>query len=213
VSPGLSLSGTALATSYVSKWVPVSLSLQTDVTVSSRVSSALKLQRFETTEGVQAIRSHITVNRAAAELFSQTTDRLSMAGSAESDWYSDNNSKMTLASFFTYKVLMESPSITLLANYAYQNSRIVYATSIPYWTPHQLSTTSLGISATQDLFEWFTIDAAYLRTLQAGVFSDNVRGRLTLRPSQFSQFFVEYEKLGSTVYSQNAFRAVLQYRY
>jgi hypothetical protein len=58
-----------------------------------------------------------------------------------------------------------------------------------------------------------TVEGAYLYTLQAGVFSNNVRGRITLKPSTFSQVLVEYEKLGSTVYSQNTFRAVLQYRY
>jgi hypothetical protein len=101
----------------------------------------------------------------------------------------------------------------MLANYAYQDTRVIYRTSIPYWTPSKLSTSSVGIDAAQDLSALITVEAAYLHTLQAGVFSSNVRGRITLRPSTFSQFVVEYEKLGSTIYSQNTVRAILQYRY
>ena len=213
VAQGLTVAGSVLATSYESRWTPVSLSLQVDDALSSRVNSSLKLQRFESTEGVQAIRTNIYVNKLAGELFYQTTDRLSVSGAGELDSYSDDNTKTTVASFVTYKVQLGAPLIMLLANYAYQNSRFVYRTSIPYWTPSRLSTSSVGIDATQDLFEGVTVEAAYLHTLQAGVFSSNVRGRINIRPSTFSQFAVEYEKLGSTVYSQNTFRAVLQYRY
>jgi len=213
VKPGFSLSASVLATSYASTWTPLSLSLQIDNVLTSRINSSLKLQRFETTEGVQAIRTRIYVNRVAGEMFYQTTDRLSISGAAEVNSFSDNNTKTTAAGFTTYKLRLEAPLIMLLANYAYQDSRVIYRTSIPYWTPSQLSTTSLGIDAAQDLTEWVTVEGAYLYTLQAGVFSNNVRGRITLKPSTFSQVLVEYEKLGSTVYSQNTFRAVLQYRY
>ncbi|MCX6134843.1 MAG: DUF2194 domain-containing protein [Ignavibacteriales bacterium] len=210
---GMSLSGSVIATSYESNWTPVSLSLQVDNVLTPRVTTALKLQRFETTEGVQAIRTRIYVSRVAGELFYQTTDRLSISGAAEVNSYSDDNTKTTVASFMTYKVRLGAPSITLLANYAYQDTRVIYRTSIPYWTPSLLSTTSTGVNVVQDLFAGLTVEAAYLHTLQAGVFSSNVRGRITLRPSMFSQIVVEYERLGSTVYSQNTVRAVLQYRY
>jgi hypothetical protein len=173
----------------------------------------LKLQRFETTEGVQAIKTKIYDIRVEGELFYQTTDRLSVSGAAELNSYSDDNSKTTAASFLTYKLRLGAPLITLLANYAYQDSRVIYRNSIPYWTPSQLSTSSMGIDVTQELFGGMTVEAAYLHTLQAGVFSSNVRGRIIVNPSMFSQILVEYEKLGSTVYSQNTLRAIIQVRY
>ncbi len=213
VEQGLSISGSALATSYASHWTPLSLSLQVDDVLGSRVNSSLKLQRFETTEGVEAIKMRIYVSRLAGELFYQTTDRLSISGAAELNSYSNDNTKSTVASFLTYKLRLGAPSIMMLANYAYQDSRVIYRNSIPYWTPSQLSTTSIGIDAAQELFEVVTVEGAYLHTLQAGVFSSNVRGRISLKSSMFSQILLEYQKLGSTVYSQNTLRAVLQYRY
>ncbi len=213
VAHGISLTGSMLATSYASNWIPVSLSLQIDNVLTSRVNSVLRIQRFETTEGVQAIRTRIYVSRVEGELFYQTTERLSVSGMGEVNSYSDDNTKTTIAGFATYKLRLGAPLIMVLANYAYQDTRLIYRTSIPYWTPSKLSTSSIGIDAAQDLLEGVSIEAAYLHTLQAGVFSSNVRGRITLKPSSFAQMLIEYEKLGSTVYSQNTLRAILQYRY
>jgi hypothetical protein len=100
-----------------------------------------------------------------------------------------------------------------LANYAYQDSKVIYRSSVPYWTPSKLSTSSFGVDAAEGLFETVTIDAAYLNTLQAGVFSSNVRAQISWRPTPFAEVSVYYEKLGSRVYSQNTLRAVFQYRY
>jgi cytochrome c-type biogenesis protein CcmH/NrfG len=209
----MSLSTVLLATSYTSGWIPVSLVLQVNGTLTPRLYSAVKLKRSETTEGVQAVKSKIFLNSAGGELYFQTTNRLSFSGSAEADFYSDDNTKLTLASFSTYKLMLGNPTIALLANYAYQDSKVIYPSSVPYWTPSKLSTTSFGIDVTAGLFESVSIEAAYLNTLQAGVFSSNVRAQISLHPSAFSEVLIYYEKLGSKVYSQNTLRAIIQYRY
>jgi predicted Zn-dependent protease len=213
VGQHMALSAFVLATSYTSGWVPLSLGLQANNTLTPQLYSTLKLRRTETTEGVQAVKSKILLNSATGELFFQTTERLSLSGMAEGDFYSDNNSKMTVAGFSTYKLIVGTPTITLLANYAYQDSKVIYPSSIPYWTPSKLSTTSIGTDVTVGLFESLSIEAAYLNTLQAGVFSNNVRAQITWHPTMFSEVSLYYEKLGSKVYSQNTFRAVIQYRY
>ncbi|HTY38735.1 MAG TPA: DUF2194 domain-containing protein [Bacteroidota bacterium] len=212
-SRSTTFSGTILATTYDSKWTPLSVSLQMDNALSPRVSSSIHLQRFETTEGVQAITNQIYVNKVAAEVYYQTTERFSISAAGDVESYSDDNNKSTAATFLTYKIRLGAPLVMLLANYAYQDSKNIYRTSVPYWTPSRLSTSSVGIDLSQSIFESVSAEAAYLHTLQAGVFSGNVRARLTVLPSMFSQIALEYEKLGSTVYSQNTFRAILQYRY
>jgi len=213
VNENMSLSTRLLATSYTSHWMPLSFLLQLNNTLTSQLYSTLRFKRSETTEGVQAITSEIYLNNATGELYFQATNRLSISGSAEADFYSDNNTKTTLAGFSTYRLTLGAPSITLLANYAYQDSKVIYPTSIPYWTPLKLSTSSFGLEASEGLFGTVTVDAAYLSTLQAGVFSNNVRAQIVWHPTAFSELQVYYEKLGSKVYSQNTLRAVLQYRY
>ena len=213
LNPQMTLSATILATSYETGWVPLSIALQANNSITPQLYSTLKLKRTETTEGVQAIKSEIMFNSATWELYFQTTDRLSISGSAESDFYSDNNTKMTLAGFSTYRITLGAPAITILANYAYQDSKVIYPSSVPYWTPSKLSTSSFGLEAAEGILESVTIDAAYLNTLQAGVFSSNVRAQITWRPTLFSEVSLYYEKLGSRVYSQNTLRAVIQYRY
>ncbi len=213
VNQKMYLSALALATSYSSGWVPLSLALQINNTITPQLYSTLRLKRSETTEGVQAITTKIVLNSIAAELYFQTTERLSTSGLAQTDIYSDHNNKITIAGFSTYKVILGPPTIMLMANYAYQDSKVIYPNSVPYWTPSNLSTTSFGIDVSEGLFGSVTIDAAYLNTLQAGVFSNNVRAQITWHPTMFSEVGLYYEKLGSKVYSQNTLRAVIQYRY
>jgi hypothetical protein len=181
--------------------------------LTASLNSSLKLQRFETTEGVQAIRTRIYVNKVAGEMYFQATDRLSLSGAAEGDQYSNDNNKVTVACFSTYKLLLKAPHLTFLANYAYQDSKVIYANSIPYWTPSKLSTSSVGMDASQEFMPGLVVEAAYLQTLQAGVLSSNVRFQCTINPIPFSEILLSYEKLGSKVYSQNTFKGLVQFRF
>ena len=213
VSRTWSLTGSVLGTSYASGWTPLSASIQAEGALLPGLSSSVRARRFETTEGVQAINTRIMVNQAAADAYWQATERFSLSGTAEGDSYSDDNTKETFAAFSTLKVISADPGLMLLGNYAYQDSKIIYPSSTPYWTPSKLSTSSVGVDFLEDVSAWLRVEAAYLSALQAGVFSNNVRLTVTLKPSRMTEISFGYEKLGSAVYNQETMRVVAQIRY
>ncbi len=203
----------ALATRYDSDWVPITAKAALEHTFGERVSVALRIERSETVEGIQAIRSKIYTTSARGELYVQATDRWSVSGLAEFESYTDDNLRSTGEILSAYKLVLRQPQITLQASSIYQDTKRIYPSSQPYWTPSGLMTTSVSVTLSSTLFGWFTPEIAEGGTVQGGVFSNTFGAKAALQLSQFLQLTIDYGKVGSTVYRQNVARASVSYRY
>ncbi|HLP16105.1 MAG TPA: DUF2194 domain-containing protein [Bacteroidota bacterium] len=203
----------ALATRYDSNWTPITMGAKLEHSFTDRFSGSISLERSETVEGIQAIRRNMYTTSARGELFLQATDRWSIGTMAEFESYTDNNLRSTGAILSTYKIVLRQPQIALQASSIYQDTKLIYLTSEPYWTPRELFTNSIGASLSYTFFDVFTPEISETGTVQGGVFSNNVGAKVVIQLSQFLQLTAEYGKLGSSVYRQTVARAGLSYRY
>jgi predicted Zn-dependent protease len=203
----------ALATSYDSNWVPITAKASLEHTFGERVSVALKVERSETVEGIQAIRNRLYTTTARGEFFCQATDRWSVSGLGEVESYTDDNLRSTGEVLTTYKIVMRQPQLTLQASSVYQDTKKIYQSSEPYWTPSRLFTNSAGMTISYAFFGWFTPEFTEGGTDQGGVFSNNFGAKATIQFSPFLQLVVDYGQVGSSVYRQNVARAALNFRY
>jgi tetratricopeptide (TPR) repeat protein len=203
----------ALATRYDSNWVPITARAGIEHSFGERVSMAVKLERSETVEGIQSIRSKIYTTTARGEMYWQTTNRWSISGLAEFESYSDDNLRSTGELLTTYKIVMRQPQLTLQASSIYQDTRRLYPSSQPYWTPSELFTSSAGLTIAYTFFGWFTPEVSEGGTVQGKVFSNTFAAKITIQFGNYMQLIAEYGKIGSTVYNQNVARASLSYRY
>jgi tetratricopeptide (TPR) repeat protein len=203
----------ALITQYDSSWMPLTLRASFEHSIVEGFSVALKLEQSETVEGIQAIRDQMYTTSARGELFLQATSRWSIGALAEVESYTDDNMRSTGEIVSTLKIVLKQPEIAIQAGSIYQDTKRIYPSSEPYWTPRRLFTNSVGASIGYTFFDFFTPQITEAATWQGGVFSNNLGGKATLQLSQFIQLNAEYGKLGSSVYRQTVARASLSYRY
>ncbi|MGE5313531.1 MAG: DUF2194 domain-containing protein [Acidobacteriota bacterium] len=208
-----SLTLEALAAQYTADWTPVTVSGRFEHAFREGVSIAISAERSETIEGIQAMARRLYTTDIRGELFLQATERWSIGGLAQFEAYSDDNLRSTGALVSSYRIVLRQPEIRLQASTIYQDTKRIYRTSEPYWTPSELFTSSLGLSAAYTLFGIFTPEITETGTMQGGVFSNNLGAKATLQFSPFLQLTAEYGKSGSSVYRQTVARASLSYRY
>jgi tetratricopeptide (TPR) repeat protein len=208
-----SLTLEAVATRYDSNWVPITTKARLDHTFGERLSLAVIAERSETVEGIQAIRNRIYTTSARGEMFFQAAERWSISGLAEFESYSNSNLRSTGELLTAYKIVLRQPQITVQASSIYQDTKYIYPSSEPYWTPSRLFTNTVGMTIGYTFFGWFTPEVTEAGTNQGGVLSNNFGAKATVQLSPFLQLIVDYGQVGSSVYHQNVARASLNFRY
>ncbi|NOZ62351.1 MAG: tetratricopeptide repeat protein [Calditrichaeota bacterium] len=201
------------AVNYSSNWTPLSAVLQLTQTIRGRFTAQLRYERHENQEGVRALTDHIILNGFVAEGYWQILSRWAISGNYQLFNYSDDNKKVT-ATAATYLTLkMKNPNLAAYGYYVFEDFEKIFPTSLPYWTPNELSTSSLGLNVKQPLFGFLDVEAGYGLTRQQSINSNNFSGKLSFLFTDFDKFYIGYLKTGSKVYHSTNFIVSFEHKF
>ena len=198
---------------YSSNWTPYNFRLQLTQTIKDRFTAQLSFQRHETQEGVRALTDRIVLSGFVAEAYWQLFSHWAISGNYQLFNYSDDNQKVTatVASWLTLK--MKNPHLVAYSYYVYEDFNKIYMSSLPYWTPDKLSTSSVGLNVKQPVSKFAQIEAGYGVTRQQGINSNNFNGGVTFNFTDFDILYLSYLKTGSKVYHSKNFIVSFVHRF
>jgi len=196
---------------YTSKWNPVDYKLQFIQTL-TKLTAQLEFYHRETQEGVQAILDRIVIKGLRGELYWQATRRWYLSVLLDRGAYSDGNKKTTGLLYSQYAFFM-NPQISLYGSYSYEDFQNFYPASLPYWTPDQLHTLTLGLDMRRTFWQKVLCAGGLGLTRQQGIYSQNAHMQIGLNFSRFDQFYIRYEKIGSRVYNSQSFIVYFHHRF
>jgi hypothetical protein len=200
-------------TSYSSGWAPGTARLQLSQRFADRLYTTARLVRVESREGVRALQQRIGTDRAEGEVYYQASPRASISGTIQRIGYSDDNVRVVAAAFASWRFMQRNPGLTLYVGDAYEDTRRIYPTAIPYWTPDRLNTASAQLAAEQPLGRTVRLRGTLGVASQRGVTSSVYGARLQLAETGYHRLLVEFERLGSRVYFHRRTQASYQYRF
>ncbi len=181
-----------------------------------RIYPQFTYKRIENREGVKAVEEKIYVDDFLLTIYNQIFPPLGLSFLAEYGVYSDGNIKRTFASYINLTISKRNPQIMFVSFYAFENFDSIYVTSIPYWTPNNLSTYWVEINFKQDILRWFSVGTA-MAMVFARDGSERYPNSLNYRffgdvKTQSFELYSLYERYGSAVYNYRAFRTYLKFR-
>ena len=188
------------AIDYSSNWTPWQAKLQLTRTWRGKLTTKLSFERQETQEGVRALTEKIVLQGLSAEMYWQILTKLALAGNYQLFKYSDDNQKLTLTGATYWTIHQNRPNVYLYSYYLYENFEKIYLSSLPYWTPDQLVTKSIGFAMKHPFFKFMSLELGYGLTRQQGINSNNYNANLVLSFTDFDKLVFSYQKLGSKIY-------------
>ena len=200
-------------TAYSSGWSPATARFQLSQRFADRLYTTARLVRVESREGVRAVQQRIATDRAEAEVYFQASPRASVSGTMQRIGYSDDNVRVVAAAFASWRFMQRAPGLTLYLSDAYEDTRRIYPTAVPYWTPDRLNTASARLAAEQPIGRALRLRGNLGVASQTGVTSSVYGARLELAEAGYHRLLVEFERLGSRVYFQRRTQAIYQYRF
>ncbi len=201
------------AVNYSSNWTPFSAKIQLSQSIKGKFTGRLSFERHETQEGVRALTDHIILRGFSSEAYWQIFPRLAISGNYQHFRYSDDNKKITATAATWVTIKMKKPNLYMYGYYLYEDFDKIYPTSLPYWTPNRLTTSSLGFNAKQPISRSVSLEAGYALTRQQGINSNNFNGGIEMSFTGFDKFSLRYQKSGSDVYHSTYLIAYFEYRF
>lgn len=201
------------ATNYSSNWNSFGFKVSFEKRFFNVLNTSIQYFQTETQEGVRALTDRIKMSGFLGEFYWQSTQRFSLSGVFNRSLYSDNNKKETMVLAANYSVMLKNPNIILNSYYALEDFEKIYLNSLPYWTPNELTTKSIGLSIMQNVSLWFDIGLSYALTKQQATYAHNMGGNISIHISRYDKLYFLYSKNGSDVYSAKSFTAYYQHRF
>jgi len=178
-----------------------------------RIYPQFSYKRTENREGVKAIENKIEIDNFTLTIYNQIFNNLGLSFLFDYGIYSDGNAKKTFGSYLNLFLRRENPRILFVGFYAFEDFDSIYANSIPYWTPNNLSTYWIELNAEQGIFKFITLGVA-------GAIAKNPKYPASTNYRFYGKFTLGrveiyglYEKYGSTVYHYRFFRAYARFRF
>ncbi len=201
------------AVNYSSNWTPFSAKVQLLQSIKGKFTGKLAFEQHETEEGVRALRDRIILRGFSSEAYWQIFPRLAISGNYQQFRYSDDNKKITATAASWLTIKMQKPNLYMYGYYLYEDFDKIYPTSLPYWTPERLKTSSFGFNAKQPISRLVSLEAGYALTRQQGINSNNVNSGVEISFTGFDKFSFRYQKSGSEVYHYTNLVAYFEYRF
>ncbi|MEN3038674.1 MAG: tetratricopeptide repeat protein [Candidatus Kryptonium sp.] len=177
-----------------------------------RIYPQFVYRRIENREGVKAIEGKIRIDNFTVTVYNQIFNMLGLSFLFDYGIYSDGNIKRTFGSYLNLFISRENPKLFIVGFYAFEDFDSIYANSIPYWTPNELSTYWGEVNIEQSLFKRFVVGVAGAVAKNPGYptsLNYRVYGKLEL--FRF-ELYGQYEKYGSSVYNYRFFRFYAKFR-
>jgi len=198
---------------YSTNWTPLSFKIQLNQRLFGKIFTNVKYFRTETREGVRALINKILLDGYAGEFYYQVTKRWSLSGNYLFQTYSDNNRKITATAGSNFIIKLNNPKLYLYGDHSFEDFKNIYSNSLPYWTPEELSTSSVGLNISHNFYSWINLGGGYSLTNQRAVYSHNFNGQIGITFSKYGKLFFQYIKNGSKIYNAESFLAYFQYRF
>lgn len=209
-SNGLTLRALATVVAYDNDWTTFGGTLFLRQPLGP-VTFTAEYERGEKQENATAVRARIRQHQLAGRFDLRIGERVTLSGDGVRRWLSDDNRQLDLVGTAEVLILRSRPTLAFRTSYWYEDSRLIFPDSRPYWTPDELSTLSGVLVADLQVTDWLQIGATYGLSEQEGTFGNNYGGRLRLTPGTFHSIDASLERYGAEAYS---YRTVsLQYAY
>ncbi|RMD95864.1 MAG: hypothetical protein D6814_12490 [Calditrichaeota bacterium] len=172
----------------------------------------LRLDQVE--DGVLAIQNEYLARRVGQGLFWQPHQRFRLSGEAQFAWYSDGNQKKQLYVLTRWDVLASRPKLFFFSILSFEDTKLFFPQSIPYWTPQNFWSRSLGLGLALPLGHGLSLEGRYALTQQTGnEVANNWQTELAWRISPFSHVRFFYQDYGSQIYAYRSLEAGFGFRW
>jgi len=180
-----------------------------------RLYTTTALKYDQVLDGVLAIKRRYTARRIGQSFYWEPSSAVHMGGQLEYSLYSDQNRKVDLYTSAEARFFSGPPSLFLEGIYAYQDMRKVYPDAVPYWTPDNYWSRSIGIDALLPLAKSrLSLRGGFAVTQQTGEeIASNWKAEFTWRPGPFGFLRLAYIDYGSRFYSYRSVQGEFWYRF
>ncbi len=179
-----------------------------------QLDSVLAVKQDRATDGVLAIKNEIEVRQLQPTLYWQLSPGAHFASDLQYCRYTDQNRKMQAYLSGEYRFYQGRPQLFLELLYTYEDMRLIYPEAMPYWTPNNFWTRSLGVDALQPIKGSFTVRGGFALTQQTGnELATNWKFEIRWQPSDFANLFLHFQDFGSHYYAYKNFQGGFLYRW
>jgi len=195
---------------YSSDWKPLNYGLRFDYHYGG-INTNLEYSHHELLQGANAITEEIVVDEINVQSFFQATADWSINLIFNYGTFSDSNKNILAIIATNYIILHNLPLVMITGFYSYENFRYIYESSLPYWTPKNLNTFSMGLQASQRFWSSLQLYFFYGLTSQQSTISHNYRVNCSYHFFNDHQIIFLFEKLGSVIYNSHTIQMSYQY--
>lgn len=165
-------------------------------------------------DGVLAIKRKFYARRLGQRFYWEPSGRFRAGADLQYSLYSDDNRKIELFSLAELTLLAEPVGLFLEGIYAYQDMKITYPDAVPYWTPDNFWSRSLGLGILLPLRPSLSVRGGLGVTQQTGEeIAANWKAEAIWRPGKFSFVRLAFQEFGSKFYSYRSLVGEFQYRF
>ena len=165
-------------------------------------------------DGVLAIKNKYTSVSVKQINYWVPIKRLQIGSDIQYSWYSDDNEKIQIYLSGDYCFYSKLPKLYLKLIYAYQDMQVIYPTAIPYWTPKNFWTWSIGKDILFPVNNNLSIRGGYALTIQFGnEIANNWKLQIDWLPTDFTNLFFHYQDFGSKYYAYKSFQTGFSFRF
>lgn len=176
--------------------------------------STLSLNYDQILDGVLAIKRKLTAKRIQQSFYWEPSSPIHIGSDLQYSWYSDDNRKTQLYLSGEYRFYSGFPSLFLKLLFAYEDMTLIYPDAVPYWTPDNFWTRSIGLDALLPVGNKVSLRGGFALTQQSGnELASNWKAEVNWHPNDFSHIYLNYQDFGSRYYSYRNFQGGFSYRW
>ena len=176
--------------------------------------STLALKYDQVMDGVLAVKNKYTSKGFQLINYWEPVKTVKLGSDLQYFWYSDKNEKTQVYITGEYQFYSGRPSFFLETVYAYQDMKNIYPFALPYWTPDDFWTRSLGLDTMFPIRYNLIFRGGFALAQQSGnELANNWKAELNWHPNQFSYLYLHYYDFGSKFYSAQGWLAGFSYRW
>ena len=176
--------------------------------------SALGVASGPVLDGVLAVKNQTRFHSIYHNFYWQLSPSFHLGTDFRYRWYTDSNEKLLFTVLGEFRFHQGNPSFSAEGLFAYEDSKLYFPDAVPYWTPQEYWTRSLGplIRYTWRA-QWHFMGGLALTQQTDSNLATNWKVQVSYRPSDFLKFHILFQNFGSKYYSYRNLQAEFSYRW
>jgi cytochrome c-type biogenesis protein CcmH/NrfG len=188
--------------------------LQWQQTWPGQLYTNLSVKYDQVLDGVLAIKRRFTAQRIQQSFYWEPSSAFHIGGDLQLSRYSDQNRKIEFYTLAEYRFYSGSPQLFLQAVYGYQDMSRIYPDAVPYWTPNNFWTRSVGVDLLYPADSAISVRTGFALTQQTGnEIATNWKAGILWQPNDFTRLRLIYHDYGSRFYSYRSLQGEFSYRF